>query len=452
MKKVYLLGCSSLFICFFSSAQGIMYKNPNIIIILADDLGYHDVSYYGTKDIQTPNIDLLSTSGMRFDRFYSNSSVCSPTRASLMSGRYPERVGVPGLVRSTPSSNFGYLTPNTILLPELLKKMKYNTALVGKWNLGLESPNLPNDKGFDFFHGFLDDKMDDYYTHLRNNINFMRRNKDIISPVGHATDLFTNWAVDYIKSQENKQDPFFLYLAYTAPHTPLQPREDWLKKIKQRELGISDTRAKLIALIEHMDDGIGKLIHELKISGKYDNTLIIFLSDNGGKLENEANNGNIRGGKGSFYEGGVRVPAIFVWPGHIQAGSTNNQRAITMDVLPTISDILKFKNNNPVEGVSLLKILKNSQDSLTERNIFFTRREGDVEFGGQAIHMVISNNWKLVQNSPYQMYELYNLKKDTLEKQNLINTEPDRYKKLIELMIAHIQKGGTVPWQAPSKY
>ena len=389
---------------------------------------------------------------MRFDRFYSNSSVCSPTRASLMSGRYPERVGVPGLVRSTPSSNFGYLTPNTILLPELLKKKKYNTALVGKWNLGLESPNLPNDKGFDFFHGFLDDKMDDYYTHLRNNINFMRRNKDIISPVGHATDLFTNWAVDYIKSQENKQDPFFLYLAYTAPHTPLQPREDWLKKIKQRELGISDTRAKLIALIEHMDDGIGKLIHELKISGKYDNTLIIFLSDNGGKLENEANNGNIRGGKGSFYEGGVRVPAIFVWPGHIQAGSINNQRAITMDVLPTIGDILKFKNNNPVEGISLLKILKNSQDSLAERNIFFTRREGDLEFGGQAIHMVISNNWKLVQNSPYQMYELYNLKKDTLEKQNLINTEPDMYKKLIELMIPHIQKGGSVPWQAPNKY
>jgi arylsulfatase A-like enzyme len=452
MKKVYLLVCSSLFICFFSKAQGIINKNPNIIIILADDLGYHDVSYYGTKDIQTPNIDLLSTSGMRFDRFYSNSSVCSPTRASLMSGRYPERVGVPGLVRSTPSSNFGYLTPNTILLPELLKKMKYNTALVGKWNLGLESPNIPNDKGFDFFHGFLDDKMDDYYTHLRNNINFMRRNKDIISPEGHATDLFTNWAVDYIKSQENKQDPFFLYLAYTAPHTPLQPREDWLKKIKQRELGISETRARLIALIEHMDDGIGKLIHELKISGKYDNTLIIFLSDNGGKLENEANNGNIRGGKGSFYEGGVRVPAIFVWPGHIQAGTTNNQRAVTMDVLPTISSILKFKNNNPVEGVSLLKILKNSQDSLPERNIFFTRREGDVEFGGQAIHMVISNNWKLVQNSPYQMYELYNLKKDTLEKQNLISTEPDRYKKLIELMIPHIQKGGSVPWQAPSKY
>jgi arylsulfatase A-like enzyme len=452
MKKIFLLGCSSLFISFLLSAQGIINKNPNIIIILADDLGYHDVSYYGTKDIQTPNIDLLSTIGMRFDRFYSNSSVCSPTRASLMSGRYPERVGVPGVIRSTPSSNFGYLTPNTILLPELLKKMNYNTALVGKWNLGLESPNIPNDKGFDFFHGFLDDKMDDYYTHLRNNINFMRRNKDIISPKGHATDLFTNWSVDYIKSQENKQDPFFLCLAYTAPHTPLQPREDWLKKIKQRELGISDTRAKLIALIEHMDDGIGKLIHELKISGKYDNTLIIFLSDNGGKLENESNNGNIRGGKGSFYEGGVRVPAIFVWPGHIQAGSTNNQRAITMDVLPTISDILKFKNNNVVEGISLLKILKNSQDSLAERNIFFTRREGDVEFGGQAIHMAISNNWKLVQNNPYQMYELYNLKKDTLEKHNLINTEPDMYKKLIELMIPHIQKGGSVPWQAPSKY
>lgn len=451
MKKIFLLAASLLFIFSFAIAQVEKEQNPNIIIILADDLGYHDVSYYGTKDIQTPNIDLLCKSGMRFDRFYSNSSVCSPTRASLMSGRYPERVGVPGVIRSSPASSFGYLTPNALLLPGLLKKVKYNTAIVGKWNLGLESPNTPNDKGFDFFHGFLDDKMDDYYTHLRNNINFMRRNKDIISPVGHATDLFTNWAVEYIKSQAKKQDPFFLYLAYTAPHRPIQPKEEWLKKIKEREVGISDKRGKLVALIEHMDDGIGKVIKELKNSGKYENTLIIFLSDNGGQLEDEANNGNIRGGKGGFYEGGIRVPAVFVWPGHIPAESSNNQRALTMDILPTISDIIKIKNNKPNDGTSLLKLLKNPQESLPERNVFFTRRDGDVQFGGQTIQMVISDNWKLVQNSPYQFYELYNLKTDTLEQVNLINSEPDRHKKLIELMIKHIQKGGSTPWQAPSK-
>ena len=450
MKKKLLLACAIFFIQHNVKAQIQNKQSPNILIILADDLGYHDVSYYGTKDIKTPNIDLLCNNGMRFDNFYSNSSVCSPTRASLLSGRYPERVGVPGLVRSTPSLNFGYLTPNVLLLPMLLKKMNYNTALVGKWNLGLETPNIPNEKGFNLFHGFLDDKMDDYYTHLRNNTNYMRRNKEIISPIGHATDIFTDWAVDFIKSEANSKPPFFLYLAYTAPHTPIQPKQDWVDKIKKRELGITDKRAKLIALIEHMDDGIGKVIGQLKNSGKYENTLIIFLSDNGGKLDDEANNGNLRGGKGGFYEGGVRVPAVFVWPNQIMAGSSSDQRALTMDVFPTISDILSIKNKMPIDGISLLPLLKKSIKVLPKRDVFFTRREGDIQFGGQTIQMVISDNWKLVQNSPYQPYELYNLSTDPLEKQNLMATQPEMYKKMVDLMITHIQKGGSVPWQRPN--
>ena len=142
----------ALFLSNLLLAQG---KKPNILIILADDLGYHDVSYYGTPDVRTPNIDKLCQSGLRFDNFYANSSVCSPTRASLMSGCYPERVGVPGVIRSKPDDNFGYLKPDVQLLPALLKKFNYTTALVGKWHLGIESPNLPNEKGFDVFHGFL---------------------------------------------------------------------------------------------------------------------------------------------------------------------------------------------------------------------------------------------------------------------------------------------------------
>ena len=146
---------------------------PNILLILVDDLGYHDVSYYDSSQVSTPNLDALCRSGMRLDRFYSNSPVCAPTRAALLSGRYPDAVGVPGLIRYHANNNWGYLNPSTILMPKVLKQVGYHTALVGKWNLGLESPNLPNEKGFDHFHGWLEDMMDDYWTHLRHNINFL---------------------------------------------------------------------------------------------------------------------------------------------------------------------------------------------------------------------------------------------------------------------------------------
>jgi arylsulfatase A-like enzyme len=211
-KKIQLyLFC---FLC-LSATLHAQVKNtkPNILIILTDDQGYHDVSYYGTKDIRTPNIDALCNAGMRFDYFYSNSPVCSPTRASLMSGKYPDLVGVPGLVRSTPDNTWGYLQPGIILLPQQLKQAGYHTAHIGKWNLGLETPNLPNEKGFDFFHGWLEDMMDDYWTHLRHGKNFMRLNKEAIEPVGHATELFTKWSIDYIQQQASSKNPFF----YTYP-------------------------------------------------------------------------------------------------------------------------------------------------------------------------------------------------------------------------------------------
>lgn len=287
------------FASFYTFAKPKKEQRPNILIILTDDLGSHDLSFYGKRDIRTPNIDLLANAGMRFDRFYANSPVCSPTRASLLSGRYPEMVGVPGLVRSKPEDNFGYLKPDAILIPKLLKQANYNTAIIGKWNLDLEDPNIPNRKGFDFFHGFLDDMMDDYWTHLRNGKNFMRENEKEIQPQGHSTDLFSDWGIDYIRKQKNSKDPFFLYLAYNAPHFPIQPPVEWLTKVKAREPGISEGRAKLVALIEHLDRGIGNVIRTLKETGMYDNTLIIFLSDNGGHLEMGGYNGALRDGKQS---------------------------------------------------------------------------------------------------------------------------------------------------------
>lgn len=424
-------------------------KKPNVLVILTDDLGYHDVSYYGTPDIRTPNIDNLCKAGMRFDNFYANSPVSSPSRASLLSGCYPEMMGVPGLVRSVLEENFGYLKPDALLLPKLLKKGNYHTAIIGKWNLGLESPNLPNEKGFDYFHGFLDDMMEDYWSHLRRGINFLRENEQVIDPKGHASDIFTGWAIDYIQKQSKSKDPFFLYLAYNAPHVPIQPPEEWLKKVRTREPGITEKRAKLVALIEHLDDGIGKVIQSLKETGKYENTVIVFLSDNGGQLSAGANNGKVRDGKGSVYEGGIRVPAFVVWPNHILPGSVTAHTALTMDLYPTISEIAGIPISHSINGVSLLPVLKDPKAKLQERLLFFIRREGGLQFGGQTQQAVISGNWKLLQNSPFKPYELYNLTQDTLEQHDLLNSRRDQSDKLQQLMIEHIQKGGSVPWQKP---
>ena len=204
-------------------------KKPNIICILVDDLGYSDLSSFGGKDIRTPAIDKLMGAGMRFDQFYANCTVCTPTRASLLTGRYPDLVGAPGVIRQNKESNWGFFRPTGPTLPELMSKAGYHTGMVGKWHLGYASPNLPNDHGFDFFHGFLGDMMDDYWTHLRGGVNWMRKNKEVIKPKGHATEIFSQWAIDYMKEQSaDKKKPFFLYLAYNAPHFPIQPPKDWL--------------------------------------------------------------------------------------------------------------------------------------------------------------------------------------------------------------------------------
>ena len=213
-------------------------SRPNVLVILLDDLGTGDLSCYGATGLQSPNIDRLVASGMRFDRFYANSPVCSPTRAALLSGRYPDMVGVPGVIRTHFQDNWGHLSSQAVLLPPLLQHAGYHTALVGKWHLGLASPNTPNERGFDHFHGFLGDMMEDYNNHRRHGINYMRLDGKEIDPEGHATDLFTQWAVDYLRQQSPKQDqPFFLYLAYNAPHAPIQPPKEWVDRVQAASAG-----------------------------------------------------------------------------------------------------------------------------------------------------------------------------------------------------------------------
>lgn len=425
-------------------------KLPNILLILTDDQGYHDVSYSGTTDIRTPNIDQIARSGIRFDNFYANCTVCSPTRAALLTGCYPDVVGVPGVIRTYPQDNWGYLNPSEPMLPEMLGKGGYHTALIGKWHLGLDSPNTPNERGFQYFHGWLGDMMDDYRKHRRQNINYMREDSKVIDPEGHATDLFTKWSQEYIQKQSKSKQPFFLYLAYNAPHTPVQPPAEWLEKVKAREKGIDEKRAALVALIEHMDDGIGRVIQTLKDEGVYDNTIIVFTSDNGGHLPSMANNGPVRNGKGSMYEGGLRVPACISWPRRIAPGRTSGQMNISMDLYPTLLQAAGMDSKG-IQGRSFLPTLLDASKPMPpdERDLYFTRREGGAEFAGMPIYGLRKGKWKLVKNSPHQPMELFNLENDKEEKHNVIAEHPEVYKELNQSLMKHIQQGGRVPWQKP---
>ncbi|MEQ9408031.1 MAG: sulfatase-like hydrolase/transferase [Fuerstiella sp.] len=430
-------------------AESARAARPNLLVILADDLGYGDLACCGAADMQTPHLDALFSRGMRFTSFYANCPVCSPTRAALLSGRYQELVGVPGVIRTHPENSWGYLAPQATLLPAVAQKAGYHTAIVGKWHLGLETPNTPLERGFDHFHGFLGDMMDDYYNHRRHGHNYMYRDRTEIDPPGHATDLFTQWSVDYLNNRRDTDQPFLLYLAYNAPHTPIQPPQDWEEKVVAREPGISRARARLVALIEHMDAGIGRVLAALQANGQAENTIIVFTSDNGGQLNVGANNGPLRDGKQSVYEGGLKVPAAVVWEGQIRPGSVTPFRALSMDILPTLFEAAGIEIEHSVEGQSFLKTLRREVQPELRKQWFFCRREGGLRYGGKTIDAVIEGPWKLLQNSPWEGLELYNLDSDPAEQHNLIDQHPGVVNRLNAAMRLQQQRGGRIPWQPP---
>ena len=422
---------------------------PDILLILVDDLGYGDLSSYGATDLRTPAIDGLVARGLRFDNFYANCPVCSPTRAALLTGRYPDRAGVPGVVRTHAENSWGWLDPGAPLLPKLLSAAGYRTAHIGKWHLGLESPNTPLERGFDVFHGFLGDMMDDYYKHLRHGRNYMRRGTETIEPEGHATDLFSRWAIDFLREQRGRSEPFFLYLAYNAPHTPIQPPDDWLEKVRRREPDMTPKRAALVALIEHMDDGIGRVLRALEAADFERETLIIFTSDNGGQLSAGARNGPWRDGKQSVYEGGLRVPACAVWPGTIDAGTRSAERFLSMDLYPSICDAAGVRVEHSIDGVSLWPEEPGKVQAPATRDLYFTRREGGLRYGGKTIDALIRGRYKLLQNSPWAPQELYDLEADPGEKNDLRQTRPKVFRDMAAALRRQIQLGARVPWQTP---
>lgn len=422
---------------------------PNFLIIFTDDHGYGDVSTYHPSDVRTPNIDRLAAEGMLFTNMRANCTVCSPSRAALLTGKFPDRVGVPGVIRTRPEDSWGYLTPCVPTLADELKTAGYHTAVIGKWHLGLDSPNTPNERGFDLFHGFLGDMMDSYTTHLRQGHNYMRHNTEVIDPQGHATDIFAGWAADYFKERAQDKKPFFLYLAFNAPHFPIEPPAEWIAKVKQRAPQIEESRALNVALIEHLDDRIGRVLAALKEVGLDQNTVVAFSSDNGGSLPHAQNNDPWRDGKTSHYDGGLRVPFMLRWPGHIKAGSRSDYCGLNFDLFPTFLELAGVKPAADLDAVSLVPLFKGGSIE-KPRDLYFVRREGGPQHNGKSYEALIRGDWKLMQNTPYSPLELYNLKNDPQEKNNLIGKAPKVFKELSDALRQHVQTGGATPWQKPT--
>lgn len=385
---------------------------PNVIVILADDLGYGDTSLFDGW-VETPQLERLASEGMTFTDFHTNSSVCSPTRAAFLTGRYQQRVGIIDVVArhlDTPG-----LEPSELTIPRLMKQNGYRTALFGKWHLGRELEFNPIHHGFDEFVGYLDGAAD-YHVH-RDWYNGLER-KEID---GYTTHLITDHAVQFI--QENNDRPFFLYVSHEAVHLPFQTPEDTVENRPQEKLTREQMwdpnriRPKYKIMLEEMDKGIGQILDTVDDAGIAENTFIFFFSDNGA-IGAGGSNKPFRGSKFSNYEGGHRVPAIAWWPGKIPAGTKTDATTMGMDLLPTIMEFadISVPETRKLDGTSMAGLLLN-QAAFPDRQLFW----GYEPKLGTAMR---DGNWKMQTKG--ERVELYDLSEDINESNNLVEMFPER--------------------------
>lgn len=339
---------------------------PNVIVLLSDDMGYADLGCYGATDIKTPHIDALAKAGSRFTQFYSSAPVCSPSRASLLTGRNHHRAGVPSNVSSAP--NRPGMPTGEITFAELVRPLGYRTGLVGKWHLGTTEECLPNGQGFDDFFGFQSGCLN-YYTHIFTYDEPLRhdlwRNREEIREDGkYFTELVAREAVRFL--EENRERPFLLYVPFNAPHYPMQAPPEWFKKYAE----LPADRQAYAALASAMDDAVGRIVKKLDELGLRQKTLVIFTNDNGATIESRAGGGGgsnapFRGHKFSLFEGGIRVPLIVSWPGTLPEGQVRAPLGINTDVFATIADAVgaALPADRTIDGRSLLAALKDNAPS-----------------------------------------------------------------------------------------
>jgi arylsulfatase A-like enzyme len=404
---------------------------PNIILIVADDLGYSDVGFNGCQDIPTPNIDRIASQGVRFDAGYVCFSVCSPSRAGMLTGRYPQRFGYERNVLYIPDDPGMGLSREEELFPARLQQAGYRTTLLGKWHLGAHPELHPLKRGFSEWYGFLGGGHQFHPDSLRikdpMQVNteegsyrtWMNRGLEPEKEAEYLTDALSREAVSFI--ERNSRQPFFLYLAYNAPHTPLQATADRLEKFKQ----IPDKqRRTYAAMVSAVDDGVGRVLETLDKLELASNTMVIFLSDNGGPLHhNGSRNGDLRGMKGTLFEGGIRVPFAIRWPGRIPAGSQFTKPVSSLDIAATVAGQVAGQPGPkyPLDGTDLIPFLTGKSKGAPHKYLFWRHFD-------QKSYVVLSGDHRKLLKRGDSTY-LFNLAEDRRETIDLADKERRLLKK-----------------------
>lgn len=425
-------------------------KPPNFIVIFTDDQGFEDLGCFGSPKIKTPHLDQLAADGRKFTSFYSANSVCSPSRASLMTGCYPVRVSIPGVL--FPRHDIG-LNPDEITIADLLKTKSYATACIGKWHIGHKPKFLPTSQGFDSYYGipYSNDMTIDPEAKLAENINLregftldrvrnekpkknlvpLMRNEEVIEYPCDQTTLtkrYTEEAVKFI--EENKKRPFFLYLPHTMPHIPLFASENFKGKSKRGPYG--DT-------IEEIDWSVGEIMKALRKNNLDENTLVVYTSDNGPWKLKGGRGGSanpLRGYKFQTYEGGMRVPCIMHWKGKIPPGSSCDEIAATIDLLPTIAGLsgVELPNDRTIDGKNIWPLISGKEGAKTPHEIYFF-------YKGNSLESARQGKWKLRRSGKKsQSIELYDLASDISESKNLARENEALTNEIIQKMNSFDEK------------
>jgi arylsulfatase A-like enzyme len=377
-KVVFGLAVVSGFLLFSAGAL-CQSRSPNIIVVLADDMGYGDVGFNGCVDIPTPGIDRIAANGVICTNGYVSFAVCGPSRAGLMTGRYQDRFGFSRNILLAPKDSTMGLPPGEETMATLLKRAGYKTGILGKWHLGAHPSQHPNVKGFDEFYGFLEgghryfpsewdlNDISEAKTQYDGYRTKILRNNRVVEESEYLTDALSREAVDFVK--RNSEQPFFLYLAYNAPHGPLQATEKYLTRFSH----IADEKRRTYAaMVSAVDDGVKNILNTLKDLKLEEHTIVFFLSDNGGPTNvNASSNKPLRGNKGDFYDGGIRVPFAVQWKGVLPAGTKYHQPVISLDIFGTIAALNNIKPKNEIDGVNLIPFLTGKNSGMPHEALFW---------------------------------------------------------------------------------
>lgn len=413
-------------------------NRPNVIILYTDDQGSVDMNVYGASDLHTPNMDKLANTGVRFTQFYAAASICSPSRAALMTGKTPLRAGVPGNISSRRGRD-GMATEE-ITIAEVLKEQGYRTGHIGKWHLGYSESTMPNGQGFDYSFGHMGGCIDNYshffYWNGPNIHDLWENGREVWHDGIYFQDLMDDKALEFV--EKNRDNPFFLYYAVNLPHYPLQGTEKWRKFYED----LPSPRKHYAACVSAVDERVGRLLDKLEALNLRENTIIIFQSDHGHSMEVRTMSGGgsagpYRGSKFSFFEGGIRVPAMISWPANIPSGEIRDQMVFNVDWLPTILDLCSLKPlAHDIDGKSMKEIIYNNGANASHQSFYWTTTD-------QKRWAVRKDQWKLLKNpiDPTNKYPLnqekdsvflVNLDDDISEKNNLAAQHPDLVKSMSE--------------------